>query len=60
MGSGLGQRGVTPCSNREHRVDWKPICNVMEDELTIWVVNARRIKAVPGRRTDVKTPSAWR
>ena len=26
----------------------------MEDEFTVWVVNAHHIKAVPGRMTDVK------
>ena len=26
----------------------------MEDEFTVWVVNARHIKMVPGRKTDVK------
>src|SRR3979411_2987201 len=36
-------------------VFWQPIYNVLEDAgLNVLVVNARHIKAVPGRKTDVK------
>jgi transposase len=35
-------------------VYWKPLWNVLEDEFTLLLVNARHIKAVPGRKTDVK------
>jgi transposase len=36
-------------------VYWKPVYNVLEKEgLEILVVNAQHIKAVPGRKTDVK------
>lgn len=36
-------------------VYWKPIFNVLEGaHLTLLLVNARHIKAVPGRKTDVK------
>jgi len=36
-------------------VFWKPVYNLLEGlELTLLVVNARHIKAVPGRKTDVK------
>ncbi|HGG8188066.1 TPA: IS110 family transposase, partial [Neisseria meningitidis] len=36
-------------------VYWKPIFNLLElEELHIMVVNAQHIKAVPGRKTDVK------
>ena len=37
---------------------WKPIFNVLEDTFTAGLVNPARIKAVPGRKTDVKD-SAW-
>jgi transposase len=33
---------------------WKPIYNLLEEDFTVYVVNARHIKAVPGRKTDVK------
>jgi transposase len=36
-------------------VFWKPVYNLLEDSgMTLLVVNARHIKAVPGRKTDVK------
>jgi transposase len=31
-----------------------PIWNVLEDRFTLLLVNARHVKAVPGRKTDVK------
>lgn len=38
---------------------WKPIYNILEScELKAMVVNARHMKAVPGRKTDVKD-SEW-
>lgn len=35
-------------------VYWKPIWNVLEGELELLLVNAAHIKAVPGRKTDIK------
>jgi transposase len=35
-------------------VYWKPLWNLLEAEFTLLLVNARHIKAVPGRKTDVK------
>jgi transposase len=35
-------------------VYWKPIWNVLEEELELLLVNAQHIKAVPGRETDTK------
>src|SRR5260370_1219019 len=35
-------------------VYWKPIWNVLEEELELLLVNAQHIKAVPGRKTDTK------
>jgi transposase len=35
-------------------VYWKPIWNVLEEELALMLVNAQHIKAVPGRKTDQK------
>jgi len=37
---------------------WKPIYNILEGSFTTWVVNPAHIKAVPGRKTDVKD-SVW-
>jgi transposase len=35
-------------------VYWRPIWNILEDELALMLVNAQHIKAVPGRKTDLK------
>jgi transposase len=35
-------------------VYWKPIFNILDGLLTVILVNARHIKAVPGRKTDVR------
>src|SRR5260370_25492741 len=35
-------------------VFWKPIWNVLEGEMELLLVNAAHIKAVPGRKTDIK------
>src|SRR5512136_648122 len=33
---------------------WKPIYNILENNFEILLVNAQHLKAVPGRKTDVK------
>ncbi len=35
-------------------VYWKPIWNLLEDGFDLMLVNAQHIKAVPGRKTDIK------
>ena len=35
-------------------VYWKPVYNVLDGAVELLVVNARHIKAVPGRKTDVR------
>lgn len=52
--------GVTHVAMESTGVYWRPIYNVLEDEgeLELLVVNAQHIKAVPGRKTDVKD-SEW-
>jgi transposase len=35
-------------------VCWKPIYNLLEGQFELLVVNAQHIKAVPGRKTDVR------
>jgi transposase len=37
---------------------WKPVYNILEDTFETWVVNARHVKNVPGRKTDV-IDSKW-
>jgi transposase len=33
---------------------WKPVFNLLEGSMTVWLLNAAHIKAVPGRKTAVK------
>ncbi|MHB1599477.1 MAG: IS110 family RNA-guided transposase [Acidimicrobiales bacterium] len=39
-------------------VYWKPVYYVLEDGLECWLLNARHLRNVPGRKTDV-ADSAW-
>ena len=39
-------------------VDWEPGFNILEGHLSVLLVNARHIKAVPGRKADVRD-CAW-
>jgi len=50
----LTECGVVHVAMESTGVYWKPIYNILEEEFTVLVVNARHIKAVPGRKTDVK------
>ena len=47
--------GVTHVAMESTGVYWKPVFNLLEDQgMELMVVNARHVKAVPGRKTDVK------
>lgn len=35
-------------------VYWKPVWNILEGHVALFLVNARHLKIVPGRKTDVK------
>ena len=35
-------------------VYWTPVFNILEGTLEVILVNARKVKAVPGRKTDVR------
>jgi transposase len=39
-------------------VSWKPVWAVLEDDFELLLVNARHVKQVPGRKTDV-SDAAW-
>ena len=45
---------VTHVAMESTGVYWKPVYNLLEDTFSVYVVNAHHIKAVPGRKTDVK------
>lgn len=46
--------GVTHVALESTGVYWKPVFNILEGEFEVILVNARHIKFVPGRKTDVK------
>lgn len=50
----LRERRVTHVAMESTGVFWKPIFNLLEEEFSAMVVNAQHVKAVPGRKTDVK------
>ncbi len=50
----LSQKEVTHVAMESTGVYWKPIYNILEGRFNILLVNARHIKNVPGRKTDVK------
>jgi len=51
--------GITHVAMESTGIYWKPIHNVFEGHIpNVWVVNARHMKNVPGRKTD-KKDSEW-
>ncbi len=46
--------GVEAAAMESTGVFWKPIWNILEGSIHLILVNARHIKNVPGRKTDVK------
>lgn len=55
MGDWLAAQGCTHVAMESTGVFWKPIYNLLEGTgLTLLVVNAQHVKAVPGRKTDVR------
>jgi transposase len=54
----LKQTGITHVAMESTGVYWKPVFNVLEDAFEVMLVNARHVKNVPGRKTDVKD-SEW-
>ena len=55
----LQEAGCTPVAMESTGVYWKPLWNVFEGQFTLLLVKARHVKAVPGRKTDVKD-AEWR
>jgi transposase len=54
MAAWLEECAVTHVAMESTGVFWKPIYNLLEASLTLLLVNPQHIKAVPGRKTDVK------
>jgi transposase len=54
----LAEGDVTHVAMEATGVYWKPLFNLLEQRFTLVLANAQHIKAVPGRKTDVKD-SEW-
>ena len=54
----LAAAGCTHVAMESTGVLWKPIFNLFEGSFELLLVNAHHVKAVPGRKTDVKD-SEW-
>jgi transposase len=54
----LKEHGITHVAMESTGVYWKPVFNILEDSFEVLLVNARHVKNVPGRKTDVKD-SEW-
>ena len=50
----LSGEGCTHVAIESTGVYWKPVFNLLEGVLEVVLVNARHVKAVPGRKTDVR------
>ena len=53
MAEWLRVEGVTHVAMESTGVYWKPIFNVLENDCEVLLVNAQKLKRVPGRKTDV-------
>ena len=58
LGDWLAAGGVTHVAMESTGVYWKPVWNLFEERFDLLLVNAAHVKAVPGRKTDVKD-AAW-
>jgi transposase len=54
----LKAHGVTQVAMEATGVYWKPVWAILEDDFELMLVNARHVKQVPGRKTDV-SDAAW-
>jgi transposase len=50
----LVDHGVMIAAMESTSTYWKPIFYCLEEKMTTWLLNAAHIKAVPGRKTDVR------
>ena len=54
MADWLAERGVTLAAMGSTSTYWKPVVYCLEERMECWLLNAAHMKAVPGRKTDVK------
>jgi transposase len=58
LGTWLAGFGVTLVGMEATGVYWKTVFQALEDRFECWLLNARHLRNVPGRKTDVKD-SEW-
>ena len=54
----LAKLGVSHVALESTGVYWQPVWNLLEERFALLLVNARHVKQVPGRKTDVRD-SQW-
>jgi len=54
MAHWLASQGVTHVVMEATGAFWKPVYNILEGRFTLVVANPERVRAIPGRKTDVK------
>jgi len=54
MADWMAAQGVTHVAMESTGVFWKPIYNILEGRFTVLLVNARHLKQVPGRKSDIR------
>jgi transposase len=50
----LVAEGITLVGMEATGIYWKPVFYLLEHDIECWLLNVRHMKAVPGRKTDVK------
>jgi len=50
----LVSEGCTHVAMESTGIYWKPVFNILEDSMEVILANARNVKNVPGRKTDIK------
>jgi transposase len=58
LGAWLAEHGVTHVAMESTGVFWKPLFNILDERFTVVLANAAQVKALPGRKTDVRD-SEW-
>jgi transposase len=54
----LTSHGVTHVAMESTGEYWKPLFNILEENFTVFLVNARQLSKVPGRKTD-QSDAQW-
>src|SRR5512132_172159 len=58
LSDGLAAVGMTPVAMERSGAYWQPLSNILEGDLTVFLVNAAHVQQVPGRQT-AKADARW-